>query len=1264
MTLAERTITWKFINSMGDPVPGITITAAREMQEFSDDGDIVVPDAITTTTTADGTASMSLLVRGAYDPNNGNYTFSWPGQDPVTLTLVAGDPIAWEDLAGFKPIPPDEAVNMRLNPPLPPEGSRDGKVPKFDGDVLKWLKGGSGPPGAQGPPGPQGDPGPQGQQGPQGDKGDPGAQGPKGDKGGKGDKGDKGDTGAQGPPGAKGDKGDTGARGPKGAKGDPGSGGGGISNDDVIERVLIEQNEWSGTIAASDLITSRSEIMQMVPDDAMWALGYDLEIEVTIELTSASHDLYRVELHVGSTKLWGLENPALSGEDRLGHVVDLPRPYPPTDNRIILTLTSSTSGAVNVAGARFELRPKRRVQWDRVVDAPVIGPPLPALPAEGSRNDKVPKFDGDILGWEEDSGGSGNSGLTSVSTSTPVSGDGTSSDPVTIADHALGVDQLPDGAASGKYLDGDGTWKSIPSGGNAPTEITRAEYGLANQSGARTYIGLQTSDTADGEIFSAVGSDLGDMWTMKAGTYLVELTGSVSGGNANAGYRLTPYLRIHDGTNTLASGSVEYIRGSGNAHFTTFAFVTLTADDDVLFNVWQDSQTGPSPNVGSSNLSLSSLKLRVVRFDGIVGPKGPKGDPGAGAQPGIYVDSLSLAGSTLTVSREGTSNPDDQTITLPSGDGGGGFTFIAPSTDAQRANTNSTKIGYRVFNSLTNIQNAVKAISSPSAGDGVYGYVPFSVVVRVVGFLYDGSVWSPAFQIDTGTLTSSDSSGITLLDESSLPEGTIATWAADRSWVEGELCLYGLAIWEALEDIPAEQAAPGDHHFWAAVTPLISGISDASSANVHKALRVNHGGFTEDMAFDAAPSIIPGVIERPVGVELPADKAIDWVDGALTGAVDVFSGIAFDEQPDHVMLEVQAVNKGGGSLAPVLRLVLVDEHRQQASEYQILDADDKVRYYEFEVTRDSATYDLVAETHTAASGGSGTVTLHSLDLLGFTGTSEAGRLVAMIADKIINQDKERDMGITQAEAIELINQLVPPAQRVPPVTGKALNLVRSNQTADGLELIDPGVIADSVTAEWAQPGKDEPAGSGFKNYLLHYQEAPNHDLGPNNDTAWETTGIADTYDGPVHWDIHFYALEGYRQWWESGDAVFADLTWNNQDEAVLAADFDVDNVPARLVLRKHGGFFEWRTEPTGSNGSNTYTTPKTWWRWEGADSGLVVDHPQFTPDGALWRLTIGGRQATIQASSATKESVYNQLKSIIKGGGAVLDDTAETVTIA
>ena len=51
-------------------------------------------------------------------------------------------------------------------------------------------------------------------------------------------------------------------------------------------------------------------------------------------------------------------------------------------------------------------------------------------------------------------------GISAVKTAAPVSGDGTTADPVTIAPHAVKVEYLPEGAAAGKYLEGDGSWST------------------------------------------------------------------------------------------------------------------------------------------------------------------------------------------------------------------------------------------------------------------------------------------------------------------------------------------------------------------------------------------------------------------------------------------------------------------------------------------------------------------------------------------------------------------------------------------------------------------------------------------------------------------------------------------------------------------------------------------------------------------------------------------------------------------------------------
>ena len=59
--------------------------------------------------------------------------------------------------------------------------------------------------------------------------------------------------------------------------------------------------------------------------------------------------------------------------------------------------------------------------------------------------------------------------------------------------------------------------------------------------------------------------------------------------------------------------------------------------------------------------------IRVYRLEGA-----GSGSGGGGGTPATYVDGLSLSGQTLTVSREGTSAPSDQTITLPTNTGPAG----------------------------------------------------------------------------------------------------------------------------------------------------------------------------------------------------------------------------------------------------------------------------------------------------------------------------------------------------------------------------------------------------------------------------------------------------------------------------------------------------------------------------------------------------------------------------------------------------------------
>ena len=79
----------------------------------------------------------------------------------------------------------------------------------------------------------------------------------------------------------------------------------------------------------------------------------------------------------------------------------------------------------------------------------------------------------------------------------------------------------------------------------------------------------------------------------------------------------------------------------------------------------------PQRSVGEAlfevNPFVSGNAGRFIALDSQGGHFVPVNAPsgGGGGSPATYVDGLSLSGNQLTVSREGTSNPSDQTITLP-----------------------------------------------------------------------------------------------------------------------------------------------------------------------------------------------------------------------------------------------------------------------------------------------------------------------------------------------------------------------------------------------------------------------------------------------------------------------------------------------------------------------------------------------------------------------------------------------------------------------
>jgi len=230
--------------------------------------------------------------------------------------------------------------------------------------------------------------------------------------------------------------------------------------------------------------------------------------------------------------------------------------------------------------------------------------------------------------------------------------------------------------------------------------------------------------------------------------------------------------------------------------------------------------------------------------------------------------------------------------------------------------------------------------------------------------------------------------------------------------------------------------------------------------------------------------IVPGSIERPDGHTLPTVEQFDY-DAAETQLPEaVLTPLRFDPWPEHVHIEAKASVSSSG-IAPDLVLDLRAADGAVVSSRATVETDGQYRYHRLQIIdpeTDAGPVSVTLEsvvTDIGVQGGSGTYSLDFRDVLGFRGTSTAARLIASIAEQIIapQQPEEEDVGITQTEAIALINQLVPPAQRIPALAGHGGGLVTVADDASAVHLVQPATIRDDVTASWAQPGQTKPVGT-------------------------------------------------------------------------------------------------------------------------------------------------------------------------------------------
>ena len=446
------------------------------------------------------------------------------------------------------------------------------------------------------------------------------------------------------------------------------------------------------------------------------------------------------------------------------------------------------------------------------------------------------------------------------------------------------------------------------------------------------------------------------------------------------------------------------------------------------------------------------------------------------------------AGKFLTIKGSGN-NRSLEWVDAPSG-GGGGAVWIKPTSTADRASSSSSSSLYNVFKSNYNIATSLTAPGTPSDGDLFVAYVASSGNAAVNVYLLAwnrGKLIQVSFNQQVSISRWNEAAGAGTRGEDTPPPGSgIAPWTADAAYPNNALALHDGRIWRSLQDANTgnEPAAalntlnawwqPTDHRDATTIDSALGAAPGADSSITSWLSDLRNGN-----------NIIPGDIGRPAGHELPDVEQFDYDADETRLPMAVLTPLTFDPWPEHVHLEIKASVSSAG-IAPDLVLDLRDSNGNIVSSRATVETDGQYRYHRLQIidpTTDPGAVSVTLEavvTDIGVQGGSGTYSLDFRDVLGFKGTSTAARLIATIAEHIIAppQEEDPDMGITQAEAIALINQLVPPAQRVPALAGHGGALPRVSDDASALHLVQPETIADDVTAEWAQPGKPQPAGSG------------------------------------------------------------------------------------------------------------------------------------------------------------------------------------------
>jgi len=280
-----------------------------------------------------------------------------------------------------------------------------------------------------------------------------------------------------------------------------------------------------------------------------------------------------------------------------------------------------------------------------------------------------------------------------------------------IADNAVTVAKLPSGASAGEYLDGDGTWKMLPSGESTVTAHTPT-------AGDTELSGIDIDGT-DYEIVDAENR-------ARAQSNASELAGVVArvdAEEAHVGWRVSDISRIGD----PPSDQFHTVRDSRFARF-TYAVQQATVPWDVSTMRWHTGQASrPSSGWGGSGTAIHFLV--EVPSNGFPGPDSIRIANGRNNSLvyGMLADALTTTGNSPQVAnaRPGYSYYSTGRVA---------FQSLDPDFTLEALGGSSG--GHTIYNGL---------LSQRSIGDALFVDDPFEggSVGKLVGFSSDGGKFLP-----------------------------------------------------------------------------------------------------------------------------------------------------------------------------------------------------------------------------------------------------------------------------------------------------------------------------------------------------------------------------------------------------------------------------------------------------------------------------------------------------------------------------------------